>query len=200
MFKLKKAEIEQRLREDAHRLNLVKFHLKMIDVEDNMPDLNVVIKELQATGVLKFQLTKDQNRQLPEIVGAMMGVIRSSDVHHKDMWMVQLTGTDINPDDFSFAFTFPVTEEQVEDVTVPPHGTMTLTELPPAKAVTMMVQGGGTNETDRDFLMEETVLLQRWAVENGYTLCDEVRTIHYRGPMHNAPREEWVQEIQVIVE
>jgi effector-binding domain-containing protein len=49
-------------------------------------------------------------------------------------------------------------------------------------------------------LLENKVLLQRWALENGYSLCDEMRSIHYRGPMHDAPPEEWVTELQVIVE
>ena len=44
MFRLKQAEIEQRVREDQKRLAMVEFHLHMINAEEKMPTLDVTIK------------------------------------------------------------------------------------------------------------------------------------------------------------
>ena len=109
--------------------------------------------------------------------------------------MAAVYGEEINPDDYEFAFIVPVTGEQPGDVELSTLDKLALTQIPPVLAATIVVKGHGETE-----LFEKQVLLERWAVENGYSLCHEFRAIHHKGPMHHVPQSEWVTELQMIVE
>lgn len=194
MFRLKQAELEQRVREEQARLAMVEFHLKMIEVEDNMPELNVIVKELPAFNALYLRF-RPVEHQIPTTAEEINTLIADGTIKHTGQHMGAVYGEEINPDDYEFAFIVPVTEEQSGAVELSTGDTLALTAMPPALAATIVVNGHG--EAD---LFEKQVLLERWAVANGYALCHEFRAIHHKGAMHQVPQSEWVTELQMIVE
>jgi hypothetical protein len=104
-------------------------------------------------------------------------------------------GDEINLNDFEYAIAVPVGNNVTEDVELPTKGTMILREMPAVHAATIVVKGinvGGHLETK--------VLIQRWAIENGYTLCNEMRVIFFQSMADDIPASERVFELQVIVE
>jgi DNA-binding transcriptional MerR regulator len=194
MFRLKQAELEQRVREEQQRLAMVEFHLKMIEVEDNMPELNVIVKEIPAFAALYLRF-RPVEHQIPTLGEEINQLISGGKIKHTGQYIGAVYGEKINPDDYEFAFIVPVSDEQAGNVELSTHDKLVLTEMPSALAATIVVNGHGEPELD-----EKRVLLERWAVENGYRLCHEYRAIHHKGAMHHVPQWEWVTELQAIVE
>ncbi|KAA0279052.1 MAG: MerR family transcriptional regulator, partial [Chloroflexi bacterium] len=54
MLHFKQAEIQQEMREVQRQLSIVEFRLRMIEAEINFPELDVVIKKLEAMRFLSF--------------------------------------------------------------------------------------------------------------------------------------------------
>lgn len=194
MFRLKQAELEQRVREEQQRLAMVAFHLRMIEVEDNMPALNVIVKEIPSFAALYLRF-RPVEHQIPTLGEEINQLISVGKIKHTGQYMGAVYGEKINPDDYEFAFIVPVTDEQSGDVELSTNDKLVLTQMPPALAATIVVNGHGETEA-----FEKQVLLERWAVDHGYQLCHEYRAIHHKGPMHHVPPSEWVTELQVIVE
>jgi effector-binding domain-containing protein len=194
MFRLKQAELEQQIREEKQRLAMVEFHLKMIEVEDNMPELNVIVKEIPSFSALYIRF-RPVEHQIPTTGEKINVLISEGTIKHTGQYMGAVYGEEVNPDDYEFAFIVPVTDEQPGDVELSTNDTLLLTQIQPALAATIVVNGHGEAE-----LFEKQVLLERWAVDNGYELCHEFRAIHHKGPMHHVPQSEWVTELQAIIQ
>jgi DNA-binding transcriptional MerR regulator len=194
MFRLKQAQLQQRVHEEQQRLAMVKFHLKMIEVEDNMPELNVIVKEIPALTALYLRF-RPVEHQIPTLIEEINALISAGKIKHAGQYIGVVYGEKINPDDYEFAFMVPVTDAQAGDVELSTKAKLVLTQIPSALAATIVVKGHGEAE-----LFEKQVLLERWSVENGYRLCHEFRAIHHKGAMHHVPQSEWVTEVQGIVE
>lgn len=193
MLRLKQAEIEQRVRDEQKRLAMVEFHLHMIELEDEMPELNVVVKEIPAFLALYYRFLPAEH-QIPARGKEINKLISDGTIKHAGQFIGAIHGEEINPEQYDFAFIVPVTDEQGEPVTLPDGAILELKTIPAALAATMVVEGHGEAEH-----LEDIVLLDRWAVENGYRLCHENRAIHHRGWMHDMPQADWVTEMQVII-
>lgn len=194
MLKLKHAENEQRLREAQQRLAMVEFHLHMIELEDEMPELDVMVKELPPFKALHLRFNVVEHL-IPTLAMEIREHIASGVIKHTGQYIGAVYGEKVNPDGYEFAFIVPVTDDQTEDVQLSDQYKLELTTMPATLAATTVVNGHGEAE-----LSEDQLLLDRWAVENGYRLCHEYRAIHHKGPMHDVPQSEFVTELQAIVE
>jgi DNA-binding transcriptional MerR regulator len=194
MLRLKCAEIEQRVRDEQRRLATVEFHLKMIELEDDMPNLDVIVKKIPAFKALYLRI-RPVEHQIPTLAQEISTHIASGTIKHTGQWIGAVYGEEINPDNYEFAFIVPVTDEQSTNVALSTDDVLALTTIPVAMAATIVVNAHGEKE-----LFEKQVMLERWAVENGYGLCHEHRAIHHKGAMHHVPQSEWVTELQTIIE
>jgi effector-binding domain-containing protein len=66
-----------------------------------------------------------------------------------------------------------------------------LREVPAIETAAVYLHQG-----DYDSLNEKYLLLQRWAVENGYHLSGVWRFRYHRGPMHRGDPADYLTEIQ----
>jgi hypothetical protein len=57
MLKMKRAEIEQRLEEDRERLTRVEARPRLIEMENKMPNYEVVLKKIEPTRVAAIRDT-----------------------------------------------------------------------------------------------------------------------------------------------
>ncbi len=194
MFRLKQSELEQRVREDQRRVAMIEFHINMIKAEDKMSELKVVVKQIAPIRVLVLRM-KDTNTKASDVGQEIMDAINAQGVAYiHNIGIVY--GDELNPDqEMEYAFALSIEDEQIDSLRLASFGTMVVSELPAVLAATIMKQG-----TSAMAYLETQTLLKRWAIENDYAFCNEMRTIHYKGPMHNAPVSEWVSEFQVVLE
>ena len=194
MFLRKQAEVQQQVEAELERLALVKFHLRQIEQEAKMPELNVVVKRIEPFQALTlrdvFPTQKDIDQIGHQIQAAIMrGLL-------KDIPLPQgiSYGDEFRREDQDYEFVLPMQMPHA-DVPLDGGGRLIMREIPGLEtAATYLHQG------DYDGLNDALVSLQRWAVENGYTLGSEMRMIYFRGPMHRIAPELYLTELQHQVE
>lgn len=69
MLKMKQAEAEQRLIEEQGRLFRIAARLKQIELEDSMPNYDVILKTTPATLIASRRITIPTNDQVPDYLG-----------------------------------------------------------------------------------------------------------------------------------
>lgn len=194
MLRLKRAELQQTMRETQQRLDRVQFRLKMIGMETTMSDLNVTIKELAPIDVMSLQWHPNLSPKLREEIFA---AVDAGQIQHTGKFM-QIFDSELMNEDWSNAsYVLEVEPTQPdEDVELPTMGTFKRNRIAGAQHAAVMVIHGAEDGNPREIQGQ----LNRWAVENGYQLCGESRVVYHQGPMHEKDRSEWVLELQAIVE
>lgn len=179
MLRLKQAEIEQRLHEEQARLRQVEFRLRMIEAEHNLPDIEIVVKSIEPflaltlrrtyTTAESFQFAGDQLKVIVQEAG-VRNVGSPLEIHY---------GSEFTFENLDVELAGPVDETWTESVPAGEYGTFRIREMCAMKqAATHIHQGSFAH------LPDKIALVRRWTVVNGFRLCDEMRIIHHRGPLH----------------
>jgi DNA-binding transcriptional MerR regulator len=198
MLRLKRAEIQQHVREAQARLSMVEFRLRMLEAEENFPVLDVVIKRVPQLRVLSMLV--GPGNEMAAVAREIRSAIASGAIRYAGKGMDQLyedeIGREFKPDSSRHEVILVVGDDQPGDVKLESQGVLALRDEPAIEtAATLMVQGGTREERH-----EKVALLQRWAVAYGYRLCKRMRALNHRGPLQTLDRSEWVTEFQLEVE
>ena len=201
MLALREAEIEQRMREEQTRLAQVRFRLRMLEMEEEMPDLEVVIKKLEPVHCL--YLRKVCNFPDIEVMGGEInravqrsGIIFDANTYHTNIFYSKEYG-DPHTESIDLAMAVNVPESFKADVPLETLGTLAVVDLAPVEYAATYIHRG-------DFIIpemqERLTMLRRWCVANNYQLGDEYRTLFYQGPMAGYSEKDWVVEIQHVIQ
>ena len=201
MLRLKQAEIQQGVREAQRQIEMIEFHLRMIEAEDKFPDLDIVIKNLKPMHCLSF--FPKAERISPTFkqkgVEAIKKAIKEGKIKHIGVDMEIFYGEVILPfasavmrnNKVEVLFTVP---DSQEEITLDPIGRLKIRDLPAvAQAATLIIAG---DERDHDG-REKAILMRRWAIANGYKPRNLIRYVYYRGPLQTPSENEFVYEAQL---
>jgi len=207
MLRLKKAEIEQQVRETQQKLAMIEFRLHMIDAETNFPVLDVVIKRLEKMRFLSLFI---ESHPSPE--HAQQSMIRVANGINKAIAAGEIRHTGITIDVFHGELILPFESAELHDrqheillgvqetqeaVTVEGIGRLMIRDESAVEtAATLML----TRDDSGLEPYEKTTLLRRWAVAHGYKPHGLVRYLHHRGPLQTLNPEEFVFEAQLPLE
>lgn len=191
MFLLQQAEVQQRVDEELERLELVRFHLRQIETEAALPALQIVIKKIDPFPALTlrkvFPTQKDIDAVGHEILKAgMQRLLPPVPVPMGIAYAEEFRRTDLD-----YEFVLPIDSPHINPVPLETCGT-----LNPRQVAGMDTAATYMHQGDYDGLNEASIGLQRWAVENGYTLGSEMRMLYFRGPMHRVPPGDYLTELQ----
>jgi DNA-binding transcriptional MerR regulator len=204
MLRLQRAELQQRVRAEQERLAQVEFRLRMIEIEDEMPELDVIVKQIPAIRALTIRTSVSQENLIQNLLTGQREIEQAL-AQRK----IKLTGplTEIYyAEEFQINFqdvemVHPVDDAQTGDVPLETVGTLklrTVSGLP--MAATYVQRGVSPPGTDTPQISEIMAILQRWIVDNGYKLCGTHRIVHHFGPLEHAEYEEWITEYQHEIE
>ena len=180
MYRLKQAELQQRVREEQARLAQVEFRLRQIEQEGIISTLDIVVKRIEPFHALTLRRTFRRARSARSSPGASRR--RSNGALSPGRAMCRPPSSMR----MSFAGTISIRRwsclssrrtPQWSRSATPEH--FTLREVPAIETAAVYMHQG-----DYDSLNEKYLLLQRWAVENGYHLSGMWRFLYHRGPMH----------------
>lgn len=192
MFRLKQAELQQRVREEQKRLARVEARLRQIEMEDKMPDYDVILKSLPAQHVMTLRET------IPTFdhVGA---------VWNETMQSLQMAGaTMIAPPfclyydevftaaDMDIEFAFPVAATSPSIIDLPGGRQMNTRDLPTIQQAACAIHKG-----DYSGLNNAYTAIGRWIEANGYRVVGPPREVYLVG---GCALEDAVTEIQFPVE
>jgi DNA-binding transcriptional MerR regulator len=188
-------EVQQRIDEELERLALVRFHLRQIENEARLPDLQIVVKALQPFPALTLRRVFPAQRDIDQTGLAIMQAYTRGDLKTVAVPMGIAYVEEFRREDLDYEFVLPVEDAQVKAVSLGENGTLTLREVAGLPTAATYVHQG-----DYDGLTDATVALQRWSVASGYRLGREMRMIYFRGPMHRVPPAEYLTELQHQIE
>jgi len=193
MYRLKRAELQQRVRDEQARLAQVEFRLRQLELEDTAPVLDIVVKRIEPLFAMTLRRIF-RTRQEREVVAKGIeealakGIIRWSGAVPTAIFYEE----EFRGEYFDTEMVVPVDASHPPVVSLGDLGTFTLRELPAIESVAVYMYQG-----DYDSLMTHTYMrLQQWAVANGYHLSGTWRFLYHRGPMHQRDPAEYLTEIQ----
>jgi DNA-binding transcriptional MerR regulator len=199
-LRLQQAEIKQRIQEEQARLVRVEFRLRMIEMEDQMPALEVIVKPVPPLRALTLRTSISQENFVANMLAFQREIEQAMVQHH-----IKLTGpwTEIHyAEEFRIEFqdvefVLPVDVVPTERISLESAGILTLKTVPGLPmAATYIHRSTDANGTDTRHISEIMPILQRWIVDNGYKLCTTHRTVRHHGPLEHAEYENWITEFQ----
>jgi DNA-binding transcriptional MerR regulator len=200
LFRRQRSQIQQRIDEDQVRLAQVDFRLRMIEMEDAMPELDVIVKPVPPLRALTFRVSKREGNDTRSMLQFQREVEDAIAQGRFKMTgpVMQLYETKEFLAEFEdFEFFFPVDDTQTEDVPLATYGTLQLKTIPGMPMMATYVHHSTNDEgLDMPHVSEVMPVLRRWIVENGYRLCGTHRTVRHYGPFQHAEYRDWITEYQ----
>lgn len=190
LLRLKQNELEQRVREEQEQLAQVEFRLRLLEIEESLPEIEVILKKIPPIHALTLRLSLTPDKLIP---------LGQEFEHALARNKVKLMGPPAEiryaeayePDFEDVEFVLPVDDSQVEDIPLTTFGVLKVTTVPAVEnAATFMHRGVHTRPVD-----EALLLLRRWVIANGYKLGNTNRAVHHRGPVDHAEYADWITEI-----
>jgi hypothetical protein len=172
----------------------------MIDAEANFPELDVVIKKIEPQRVLSIFVGWQQ--KMEPFVEVFNKAVQNGEIHFAGKGIDVFHGDEVirleSPElgENQHEILIPVRDTQPGDVEFEGIGVLKLRESAAIETVATLVLHGA--EIDHGY--EQAALLRRWAISHGYTLQNQLRYMHHRGPIETLDRSEWVMEIQLVVD
>jgi DNA-binding transcriptional MerR regulator len=190
MMKAKQAEVEQQIVMEQERLTRIAARLRQIELEDMMPDYDVVLKTIPATTIVSSRVTIPTNDQVPEYLGkayhAVWTYIKEQGV--KDVgpnMAIWHQGADIHANEVAEA-AVPV------DRLYPGTDEVKVYELPQTQVASAVHHGEFENFTK----LHGTLLT--WIEANGYRIVGPYREVYIKHDPENM--SESATEVQYPVE
>ena len=192
MYRLKQSELQQRVRDEQARLAQVEFRLRQIEQEGIVATLDIVIKRIEPFSALTMRRIFHSRHEREVVARGIEEAIKRGDIAWTGGVPTAIFYEDeFRGDYFDTEMVVPVNPTHAPVVSLGDAETFTLRELPAIETTGVYMHQG-----DYDTLNEKYLLLQRWAVENGYHLSGTWRFLYHRGPMHRGDASDYLTEIQ----
>jgi effector-binding domain-containing protein len=190
MLTLQKAEVEKRLTDECERLVRIEVRLRQIELEDKMPNYDVVVKTVPAMMVASCRATIPTNDQVPEYLkpayAKVYDYLRQEGVKDNGLCLtVWHSPADVYENEDAEAVV-PV------DRSLPGTDQVNVYELPSAQVASVVHQGNF-----EDFTQGHAALLE-WIDANGYRIVGPYREIYIKHDKSNL--SDTTTEIQIPVE
>lgn len=193
MLNLKKAQIEQDLRDDLQRLRSVEARLEQIEVEDAIGEIDVILKTVPAQPYFAARrLVQSQDDTLAMYVG-VHEALREGKIPHASQ-CICVTYNDCfeweNVDiEIGFALNNAV---EVTSLVLPNQLEMTISELPPVETMATVVHVGANDNISYH-------ALGLWIERNRYQIAGPHREVFYKRYWDVQTPADHVVEIQFPV-
>jgi DNA-binding transcriptional MerR regulator len=190
MLKMQRSEVEQRLSAEWERLLRIEARLRQIELEDKMPDYDVVIKTTPAMLVAARRVTIPTNDQVPAFLGPayaeVYDYIRKQGARDNGQCLTLWhSPADVYANEDA---------EAMVSIDRPLTGTETVKvfELPPTQVAAVVHQGDF-----EEFTQGHAALLE-WIDANGYRIVGPYREIYIKHEKDHL--SDTITEIQFPVE
>jgi DNA-binding transcriptional MerR regulator len=195
MFRLRQAEAQQRVREEQARLAQIEFRLRQIEGEGMMQTVDIVVKRVEPFYALTLHDVYHTEQEFNIMGAAIAAAVQQGQIKPGGAHVSIFYQEEWDKERVDFEYCVPVESGHTKTVSLGAVGTLALRELPAIEQAATYIHQGDFEEVN-----EKILLLQRWAVENGYKLSTAWRIIHHRGPMHHVPASEYLFELQHPIE
>jgi effector-binding domain-containing protein len=172
MLRIQRSEVEQRLSDERERLVRIEARLRQIELEDKMPNYDVVLKTVPAILVAARRVMIPTNDQVPEYLGPayteVYDYLRKQGAKDNGQCMTLWhSPADVYENEDAEAIV-------VIDHPLPGTDGVKVYELPPTQVAAVVHQGDF-----EDFTQGHAALLE-WIDTNGYRIVGPYREIYIK--------------------
>lgn len=187
MLKLRRAEISAVLNEEEARLARVEARMKQIEMEGNMPEFDIIVKDVDEMTVAMLRRVVSNYAAVGEIMGPLFGSLGQAGIAPIGPVISIYYDEEYKEKNVDIAVTVPVTPGSKP---VPPVTVETLH----AETVASLTRIGPYD----DFSPAYQALFG-WVEANGYKVTGPNREVYLRGPSDGITPDEYVTEILVPI-
>lgn len=190
MLTLKRAEVEQRLAEEQAMLGRIEARLRQIELEDTMPNYDVVLKKVPPMLIVSRKVTIPTNDQVPEYLNPAFGEVFEYVSQQGAKWAGPHLAIWHQPAE--------VVSDEVAEAAVPIDRSLPATdrinvyELPSVQVAAVVHHGNF-----EDFQQGHTALM-KWVEDHQYQIVGPYREIYLKHDPNNW--DDSATEIQYPVE
>jgi len=191
MLLRRQAEIEERVVEERARLARVAARLKLIEMEKNMPDYEIIVKNLPPIRVASVRGVIPAYPEQGELWGALESELRRQRFQPSQPCFTIYYDSEFQARDIDSEVCEPIGNAPVES-----HGRVQVRELPAVTAATIVHHGSF------DTLSNAYTAVLQWIRDNGYRIVGNEREIYIytgKGPVRQDDLT-YVTEVQFPVE
>ena len=172
MLTVQRNEVEKRLSDEQDRLRRIEARLRQIEMEDQMPTYDVILKTTPAMLVASCRVTIPTNDQVPQYLGAAYGEVyrylRQAGVRDDGQCMALWhSPADVYANEDAEAII-------AIDRQLPGTDQVRVYELPPSQVAAVVHQGNF-----EEFTQGHAALLD-WIEDNGYKIAGPYREIYIK--------------------
>jgi len=172
MLRLKQAEISQQVHEEQARLARVEARLRLIQQEGKMPELEVVLKQIEAQTVI----SRREIAATPEHVGLLIGelamAVMSQGIEPSGPPMSIFYDEEFKPTNLDVEVAFPVAKGS-NSVALDAGREASVRELPALPLASSIIHKG-----EYEGFTETYSVIGHWISENGYRIAGPPREIY----------------------
>ncbi len=196
MLKFKQAEIQRSVESELERLRHINFHIRLLEQENKMIDIDMTIKAIEETRILSYKGTFANDQEARALFAKATIAIKDAHIPLKHDYVMVLNEHEYESRLEDLEIAFPVVDDYEGDITVDEGITFTTrTVAAQDKALTLMHKGVFEGENG----MSATVKLAfMWMAQNGYEPLSPVR-INYLAMGEEVAPEDQLRQIQIPV-
>jgi DNA-binding transcriptional MerR regulator len=190
MLALKEEEARQQVDAQAARLARIRFHIRQLDTEASLSQMDIRIKHLEPLHVLSLRFRAANHLHLARVWAEIRAAAQAQSVRGSGHPLVITYADEYVTDDIDTECMIPVDAAWTAPVPLATFGTMSVREMDGIEAATYLHTG--SPDTVNDGLVD----LQRWVAAHGFRLGGSLRMVYLRGLIVPLPSSEWMFEMQ----
>ncbi len=187
MLKLRRAEISAVLHEEEARLARVEARMKQIEMEGNMPEYEIILKEVDEITVVMMRSIISNYASVGELAGPFFEEVGKAGIMPVGPVLGVYYDKEFKEQDVDIALAVPV------EPGTPASPPLTLQTLPAVSMASL------TRIGPYDDFMPAYLALFGWVEANGYRVAGPNREVYLRSIGDNIAPEEYVTDIQVPI-
>jgi DNA-binding transcriptional MerR regulator len=191
MLRLKRAELQQLVDDTQARLERVDLRLRHIEMEDKMPDYEIIVKRIEPQRVLSIRETAPTVSDIRHLFEEVNRAVQEHSVKSIAPWIAMYHHQGYRESDMDLEIAIPV-KDSVDLTLALDHGRhMTTCTIPAIETAVSVLLKGNYNA-----IGDVYAALSRYIHTNGYDYVGPAREVYIRGPEQSGDADEYLTEIQ----
>lgn len=194
MLRLKEAELQAELADREARLARVQARLKSIEMEDTMPDQEVILKSIDSQWGLSLREIVPLPQSVEHLFMEIYPGLMENQIEVTSPPFTIFYDNEFKDQNLDIEVVFPIANKVDTVLTLDGERNVTVRQLASIPKVASIIHTG-----DFDTLMETYTVIGKWIEANKYQIVGPIREIYLRPPGMNED-EAGITEIQFPVE
>jgi DNA-binding transcriptional MerR regulator len=194
MLRLKQMELQQHVENAQARLTRLEIRLRQIEMEDKMPDNEVVLKMIEPQRVLSNRQIVATAAEIPRFFNEVKAALQKHHIKSIGAWIVMYHHPGYREVDLDIEVAIPVDVIAPDSIALANGRQMTLRVIPAIARVASTLLRGNYSDLGKIYMA-----LNAYIHAHGHNYLGPAREIYLRGPSDTDDPAQYLTEVQYPV-